>query len=165
MCTDSTHTHKATLRCMGKCTRVHIHIHTHEPSSRVNEVLEFLKAPPSQRQTLFYSSSHPPFFPRSSPPRVNFACGYSSLLPPFTWLSSPRSELDLNPLLGTRRCTERAKNDTCVQLDTVHLKHVSTGFIISDHRIAWCVGVQDVWLGLHLGVCMYVLMCSTSLSL
>lgn len=155
-CARTAHTHTKTFRCMRKkhtlvCT--FSHSHTHKPSSGVNEALEFLKAPPVRDRLCFIHPLISPFFPHSSPPRVNFAFGHSSSLPPFTWLSLLRSELDLNPLLGTH--TEEHKNNTGMQLDTVHLKRVSTSFIISDHHIAWCVWVQDVRLGLHLGVCMF----------
>lgn len=84
--------------------------HTHKQSSRVNEVLEFLKATPGQRQTLFYSSSHPSVLPSFLTSSRQFCMWVlSSLLPPFTWLSSLRSELDSNPLSATHRSTEPQK--------------------------------------------------------
>lgn len=82
-------------------------LHTHKPSSGVNEALEFLMAPPVRDRLCFIHPLISPFFARSSPPRVNFAFGHSSSLPPFTWLSLLRSELDLNPLLGARRRTQK----------------------------------------------------------
>lgn len=119
LCARTARTHKAHTHTNSQmhgedtcaCTS-----HTHKQSSRVNEVLEFLKATPSQRQTLFYSSSHPSVLPSFLTSSRQFCMWVlSSLLPPFTWLSSLRSELDSNPLSATHRSTEPPKNGKWIQ--------------------------------------------------
>ncbi len=147
MCTDGTHTQ--TLSCMGKVHLcAHSQTHTHKPSSRVNEVLEFLKAPPVRDRLCFIYPLIPPFFTSSrqfcmwafSLPCCHPSPGSLHWDQSWIWISS----------WGCTEAQTTQKNTTCRQLDTVHLKHVSAGCIISNHRIAWCVWVRNVWLGLHL---------------
>lgn len=64
LCARTTHTHTKrtqTLRCMGKYTCVHIGTLTHTQTVLWSKwSLRILEGTPSQRETLFYSSSHPP---------------------------------------------------------------------------------------------------------
>lgn len=88
MCTESTHTH---IRDAHTNSQMHGKIHlcahsysrTHKPSSRVNEVLEFLKAPTVRDRLCFIHPLIPMFSLHSSPPHVNFACGYFFLVATF----------------------------------------------------------------------------------
>lgn len=153
MCADSSH-----AQALGETrARVHPHKARKKGSSRVNEVLEFLKATSSRRQTLFCSSgqslSSLPVSRRL--PSILHVAPLSSLLPPFTWLplsrdasqirrppSTPSPSLPLTFSWGTRSAEKKRKKERKWQMDTAHLKRVSAGFIIADHRTAWCQRVR-----------------------
>lgn len=131
--------------------------HTHKQPSRVNEVLEFVKATPSQQQTLFYSSSHPSVRPLVSH-LLTSILHVGALFLVATLHLTLHTEIRVRIQISSWRRAEaqstkkRKRRKKKWQMDTVHLKHVSSGFIITDHRIAWCVGL-GFGLGLHRAVC------------
>lgn len=99
------------------CTSTFVHREAN-PSSGVNEVLEFLKAAQSQQTALFHS-------PPTPLPHVNFAGGPVFLVA--TLHLTLHTDSRVSP---PWRCTEVHKR----QRDGVHLKDISAGFIIADQR-------------------------------
>lgn len=132
LCAQTAHTQF--LRCMEKKFSC-VYINTHKLSSRVNKVLEFLKAPPSQRQTLFYSSTHPSILPLFLTSSRQFCMWVlTSLLPPLHLTLLVEIRVGFESPLGDAHKHRAHKKDICMQLDTVYLKHITTDFIISDRR-------------------------------